>query len=213
MSDRITIEIDDAALDAAIAKFDAAASASPGASPVAAASGRGVGRGGVNSATRRAMAELYYSELFGINTAYPFAKRAFNPVAGMPANFAKFMELNDEMLKNPRILDALRNLPTLDRNWRVLIGQIPGGRAASQTLFRARWVGKMMDDYPVETAAILASTAIMAAKSFDRFTGGVKRDRQQYKEMITDFQPTVTREYLDKWVSEREDWWRRWIVG
>jgi hypothetical protein len=188
MSDRIIIEIDDESLNEAIAKFDEAI-----ANSITSSGGSSrTPRGRISAMDRIYAAGIGYERAMGKSVIPDDAVST---------------------LKDSRVLESLRNLPTMDRNMRVIINQVPGGRMMSQGLFRAKYIGRMMNDFPIETAMILGATALMIAKWVNQTVQGVQRERQQYKDMISDYQPTLTKSYIDKWVSEREDWWRRYITG
>ena len=99
------------------------------------------------------------------------------------------------------------DLPSINRNMRIIIGQVPGMRLAMQYYFRIKWiqagVGKLIEDKTVMPLALtLMATALMVLQQVIAYQNRLERERREYESYVRGAKKWTHAEFL----SGQQEW-------
>ena len=80
-----------------------------------------------------------------------------------------------------------QSLPTINRNMRVILGQLPGMREAMQAYFRLRWEVQEYSKAGLASGGFLLTTIatiIILKTEVDQFLKKLKREREEFERFV-----------------------------
>jgi len=103
--------------------------------------------------------------------------------------FGLFMKQVDMMDASLLERFGAADLPSINRNMRIIIGQVPGMRLAMQYYFRIKWlqagVGKLIEDQTFMPLALtVIATALMVLQQVIAYQKQLERERRQYESYV-----------------------------
>jgi len=195
----IKIDIDDAALNDAITRLEAALATQ--------------GAGGVAQGP---------SDFIGppvpTTTGKPRITRT--PKTGR-SGFADFWSAIDEEY-NPKSVSPFSYLPSINRDVRLTLGGIPGFRAASQADFMLRRLGRGVQLYQGDIAGVGAGLTWQAGFAFAAFgisvamfaanvLSTIQGNQRAYEDLLARYRPEDAGPDFDKVVESRYFWLREFL--
>jgi len=93
-----------------------------------------------------------------------------------------------------------QSLPTINRNMRVILGQLPGMREVMQAYFRLRWELQEYSEGGLAGMGFLLSTIatiIILKKELEQFLKRLKRDRDEFERFVMKSR-RLTKEEFDR---------------
>ena len=106
------------------------------------------------------------------------------------------------------------NLPTLNRELRILGGLVPGGRGASQALFNVKRLqrGLVAGLSTPAGMATMASLVVLLAAEVATIRRKMELQDQRYRDLLSRYDSDMTREEYITVRNRSKDWSFKWMT-